>query len=66
MELTRYYKLINSEQGPKIICRKSASKMDTDFALVVCIVNFTNYLLEGVVALDVNTPSMISQAAGLD
>jgi hypothetical protein len=54
------------DKGPKIICRKSASKMDTDFALVVCIANFTNYLLEGVVALDVNTPSMISQAAGLD
>jgi hypothetical protein len=39
-------------KGPKIICRKSASKMDTDFALVVCIANFTNYLLEGVVALN--------------
>ncbi|HJO62108.1 MAG TPA: hypothetical protein QF571_04675 [Desulfobacterales bacterium] len=26
--------------------------MDTDFALVVCIANFTNYLLEGVVALN--------------
>ncbi len=40
--------------------------MDTDFALVVCIADVTNYLLEGVVAIDVNTPSMISQAAGLD
>ena len=39
--------------------------MDTDFALVVCIADVTNYLLEGVVALDVNTPSMISQAAGV-
>ena len=51
-------------RGLKNICRKNASKMDTDFALDATTVNFTNCPLERGVVPGVNIAFMISPAVG--
>ena len=51
-------------RGLKNICRKNASKMDTDSARDVITVNFTNCPLEIGVVPGVNIAFMISQAVG--
>jgi len=65
MDLSTYYTIVCNENRTQKYLTKNASKMDSDFALVVRVSNSTNQPIIGAVVQNVNIRSTTLQADGL-